>query len=245
MAINPVPSAPVSINQLVILAYKRAGLLPVEATLAGANMTPKLEHGRQTLDLIMDGLATQGFIARTMAFYDLPIVAGESQYTMPDSVLDVYEDAMFVPSDNPDTKHTTGELVCKQIDQSSWQLLTTKGTISTRPQLYAAFRNGATPVLKFWPVPSEDGVMRVKTVRLLGSNADGTKNPDLQRYWFDAIVWCLAYYIAVDSNLPAEKTAALYTMCEAKKKECIAYSFEHTDTVAVLAMGYRYNYGMG
>lgn len=231
-----VPTTPISINTLILLAYKRAGLLPVEAKLSGANMTPKLEHGRQLLDVIMDGLATKGFIARTMQFYDLPIVPGESQYTLPDSILDVFEDAMYVPGSptNEDTKHTTGEMPCKQIDLGAWQTLTTKGTISPRPQLYAAFRDGATVKLKFWPEPSDVGTMRLKTVRLLGDNSDGTKNPDLQRYWYDALVWCLAYYVAFDSSMPAEKTNSLFQIAEQKKKECLAYSFEHTDTQAVV-----------
>lgn len=228
------PSTPISVNQLILLAYKRAGVLPVEARLSGANMIPKLEHGRQTLDLIMDGLATEGFIARTTEFYDLSIVAGESQYTLPDTILDVFEDAMFVPAENPDTKHTTGEMICKQMDSSTWQSLTTKGSISSRPQLYFADRTGATVALKFWPVPSEAGVMRLKTVRLLGTSADGTKSPDLQRYWHDALVWCLAYYVAIDSSMPADKIAMLQQLAEDKKKACVRYSFEHTGTQAVL-----------
>ncbi len=228
-------SAPVSINGLILLAYKRAGILPVEARLSGANMTPKLEHGRQTLDLVLDGLATEGFIARTTSFYDLPIVAGESQYTLPDTVLDVFEDAMFIPSTNDDTKHTTGELVCKQMDTSTWQLMTNKGAISSRPQLFVALRGGATPVLRFWPVPSEDGTMRLKTVRLLGSGSDGTKSLDLQRYWQDAIVWCLAYHFAVDASMPLDRVAMLAATSAQKKKECLGYAFEHTGTQASVA----------
>jgi hypothetical protein len=235
MAISTDPSVPISINQLVLLAYKRAGIVPVETTIAGANLTPKLEHGRRTLDLILDGLATEGFIARTTSFYDLPMVAGESEYTLPDTILDVFEDAMFVPSENPDTKHTTGELVCKQMDLTTWQLLTTKGSTSTRPQMYVALRDGATVKLRFWPVPDSAGTMRLKAVRLLGGNADGTKTPDLQRYWHDALVWCLAYYVAVDSSMPAEKTQFLLAMSETKKKACVAYAREHTGTRAMLS----------
>ncbi len=235
MSINPAPSTPISINTLILLAYKRAGVLPVEAKLSGANMIPKLEHGRQTLDLIMDGLATEGFMARTTEFYDLPLVAGESQYTLPDTILDVFEDAMYVPPENPDTKHTSGELICVQTGMSTWQTLTTKGSTSTRPQLYVAERSGATVVLKFWPVPSEAGTMRLKTVRLLGTSSDGTKNPDLQRYWYDALVWCLAYYVAIDSSMPAEKVGMLQAIAEQKKKACVNYAFEHTHTQAVLS----------
>jgi hypothetical protein len=242
MTASAVPSTPLSINTLILLAFRRAGLLPVEARLSGANMTPKLEHGRQLLDLIIDGLATRGFMARTMGFYELPIVAGESQYTLPDSILDVYEDAMFIPPENPDTKHTNGEMVCTQIDLSSWQVLTTKGSISSRPQLYASFRSGATVELRFWPVPSESGVMRVKTVRLLGSSADGTKTPDLHRYWFEALVWLLAHDLAVDSSL-TEKAAYLLPIALAKKNECINYSFEHTSTQAVLSYQSQWSNG--
>jgi len=233
-AISTTPSVPVSINQLILLAYKRAGLVPVEARISGANMVPKLEHGRQLLDILMDNLAVEGFAARTVSFYDLPIVAGESQYTLPDSILDVHDDAMFISSDNPDTKHTTSELVCKQIDLTAWQSLTNKGMQSPRPQLYAAFRHGATVQLKFWPVPSEAGTIRLTTARLLGGNATGTNTPDLQRYWTEALVWLLAHKIAVDSSLPTERCNYLLTMGEAEKRKCVAYSFQHTDTVAVL-----------
>lgn len=242
MTANAIPSVPISINTLILLAYKRAGVLSVEAKLSGANMTPKLEHGRQLLDLIIDGLATEGFMARTMDFYDLPISAGESQYTLPDSILDVHEDAMYIPSENPDTKHTTGEMVVKQIDLGTWQTLTTKGSISTRPQLYAAMRSGATVVLRLWPVPSEAGTMRVKTVRLLGANSDGSKNVDLHRYWFDALVWCLAYYVAVDSSMPGEKIQMLASIAEQKKKMCVAYGFEHTPTQAVLDYPHQWSH---
>jgi len=228
------PSTPISINTLILLAYKRAGVLPVEARLSGANMVPKLEHGRQTLDLILDGLATEGFSARTTEFYDLPLVAGESQYTLPDSILDVFEDAMFVSSANPDTKFTTGELVCKQMDLATWQLLTTKGSTAPRPQMYVVARSAATVVLKFWPVPSAAGTMRLKTTRLLGSGSDGTKSLDLQRYWHDAIVWCLAYSVAIDSSMPAERIVMLQGIAEDKKRKCIGYSTEHTHTVAML-----------
>lgn len=234
MAIATTPSTPISINTLVLLAYKHAGLVPIEARLSGANLTAKLEHGRQSLELILDGLATEGFNARTTQFYDLPIVAGESQYTLPDHILDVFEDAMFVPSTNADTKHTQGELVCKQTDLATWQLLTNKGSTSTRPTLYVAMRDGATPVLRFWPVPTSSGTMRLKTVRLLGGAADGKLSPDLQRYWHDALSWMLASYLATDAQLPADKLMQLGGMAETKKRECLRYAREHTGTQLIL-----------
>jgi hypothetical protein len=237
VTISTLPSSRVSVNTLILLAYKRAGIVPVEARLSGANMTPKLEHGRQVLDLIMDSLATEGFVARTSGFYDMAMVAGEPYYTLPDDILDVHGEAMFVPEENPDTKHTSGELVCKQIDQMTWATLTTKGSTSTRPQLYTVFRNGAAVSLRFWPVPSEAGVMRLRTTRLFGGSGDGLKSVDLERFWYDCMVWYLAYYLAVDSSMPTETVAFLAGVAESKKRQCVQFSFEHTASIQAVVGG--------
>lgn len=229
MPIASTPTTPIPINTLVLLAYKRAGVVPVEATTSSANMTAKLSHGRQLLDLVIDNLAVEGFIARSTSFHELAIVADDGDYTLSDTVLDVFEDAMFIP-----TANTDAELVCKQMDLSTWQLLTTKTATSSRPQMYVAIRSGATVQVKLWPIPSEAGTLRLKAVRLLGNNATGTDTPDLQRYWLDALVWMLAYYVAVDSSMPAEKVSFLAGQAAVKKKECIRYSFEHTSTVATV-----------
>jgi hypothetical protein len=229
MPVSSSPSTPPSLNTLVLLAYKRAGLLPVEATVAGANMTAKLSHGRQLLDLLIDGLAVEGFTARAQSFYSLAVVAGTSSYTLTDTVLDVFEDGMFY-----ETGQTT-ELPVRQIDLATWPALTDKSTESSRPQLYAAFRDGATPVVKLWPVPTEGGTLRLKAVRLFGSNATGTDSPDLQRYWLDALVWMLAHYLAVDASMPAERCSLLQATAEQKKRACIRYGFEHTSQQVSIA----------
>lgn len=228
MTIATTPSSLLSINDLILLAYKRAGVVPIEARLSSANMVPKLENGRKNLDLIMDALATDGFMARTAEFHDLPLVAGEPYYSLPGNVLDVQGDAMMVPESNIDTKFTSGELVCKQIDLFQWSTLTVKGSTSTRPQLYCVFRHGAAVNLRFWPVPTEAGTMRVKVMRLFGGNADGTKSADLERFWYDCLVWTLAYYIAIESSMPAERVSLLAGIAESKKRACVQFSFEHT-----------------
>jgi len=230
VTISSTPTTPITITTLVLLAYKRAGVLPVEATTSGANYSAKLAHGKTLLDLILDNLAVEGFIARTMSFYDLDIVAGTEVYTMPDTLLDVYEDAMFHSDAAPDS-----ELVCKQIDIATWQTLTTKDTESSRPQLYMVSRSGATPVVTLWPVPNEAGTLRLKIARLLGDNQTSGNTPDLQRYWLDVLVWMLAWYVAVDSSMPLDKIAFLQQTALGKKKEAVNYAFEHTGTQAVVS----------
>jgi hypothetical protein len=229
MPISTSPTTPIIINSLILLAYKRAGVLPVEATITGANMSAKLSHGRTLLDLILDNLAVEGFMARTMDFHDLTIVASTESYTLPDTLLDVYEDAVFT-----ETGETT-ELICKQIDLVTWQTLTDKTTESTRPQLYAVFKSGETPVVKVWPVPTVGGTLRLKSIRLLGDNQTGTNTPDLQRYWLDVLVWLLAWYVAVDSSMPMETVALLQGTATEKKKAAIRFSFERPSQQAIVS----------
>lgn len=229
MPISTSPTTPIQINTLILLAYKRAGVLPVEATITGANMSAKLSHGKVLLDLILDNLAVEGFMARTMDFYDLPVVAGTASYTLPDTLLDVYEDAVFT-----ETGQTT-ELICKQIDIATWQTLTDKTTESTRPQLYTVFKDAELPVVKLWPVPSVAGTLRLKSVRLLGDNSTVTNSPDLQRYWLDVLVWMLGWYIAVDSSMPAETIGMLQVTAMDKKKSAVRFSFERPSQQAIVS----------
>jgi hypothetical protein len=230
VTIASTPSTPVPVSTVILLAYKRAGLLPVEATTSGANMAAKITHAKTLLDIILDSLAVEGFIARTMGTYDLTLVAGTSSYTLSDTVMDVHEDAMSYTTASPTT-----ELPCKQMDFATWQTLTTKTATSSRPQLYLAIRSGAAIAVKVWPVPSEAGTLRLKTVRLLGNNQSSTDTPDLQRYWLDALIWMLAFYIAVDSSLPVDRCQLLGGMADTKKAACVRYAMEHTPIQAVNA----------
>ena len=229
MPIASTPTTPSPINSLILLAYKRAGVLPVEATTSGANMSAKLSHGKTLLDLILDNLVVDGFNARQQDFYDLSVVAGTSSYTLTDTVMDVFEQGMFKKTGD------TTELVVNQIDIAKYQTLTDKTTESGMPQLYVVFRDGAAPVVQLWPVPTEAGTLRLKVMRLLGNNQTGTNSVDLQRYWEDALVWLLAYYVAVDSSMPAERVAMLQGEAIAKKRACLRYNFEHTPTQAVVS----------
>ena len=230
MPIASTPTTPTPINTIILLALKRAGLVPVESTTSSANMTAKLAHGRTLLDQIVDNLQGEGFTARWTSFYDLDIAAGDGDYTLSDTVLDVFEDAMFYSDAAPES-----ELVCKQMDLATWQTLTVKTSESSRPQLYLAIRSGASIQVKLWPIPSEAGTLRLKAVRLLGNNQTGSNSVDLQRYWEDALVWMLAYYFAVDNSLPIERCTFLGGQAEAKKRACLRYSFEHTGTQAIVS----------
>jgi hypothetical protein len=78
------------------------------------------------------------------------------------------------------------------------------------------------------PPPSDASSLRLKVMRLFGGSSVGTKSVDLERFWYDAIVWQLAYYIAIESSMPSDRVTLLASIAESKKKACVDFSFEHT-----------------
>ena len=233
---NTTPSPAIKVNQLILRAYKRAGVVPVEATLAGANIVPKLEHGRMTLDTILDSLQTEGIMARSTVLHELTVKAGEPYYELPDTVLDAFGDAMFILGglEDIDPKRTNGELAVKNIDLAMWQALTNKEMESSRPQLYVVLRDKTNVRVRLWPTPSDDGVLRVRTLRLFGGSSIGDRPVDLARYWNDALIWCLAYHLATDHGLPTERCVYLAQVSEAKKAAAVRLGSESTPMQAMV-----------
>jgi hypothetical protein len=229
------PPAPLSVNQLILLAYQQAGLLPFEATLRSANMVPKLEAGRRRLDLILTALPREGFVARTSVFHYLRIEAGINEYELPGNILDMGGNAMFIQgADNVEGDASDSELLVTQVDADAWHVQSTKSTESPNPLMYAVFSDGGQVRVKLWPTPSEQGLLRCKCTRLLAGAGDGKGAPDLQLYWQDWLVYALAGELAIGSGMERAQCMLLLQMAEAKKVACLRYGKEHTPQQAVV-----------
>jgi hypothetical protein len=234
------PPAPLTVNQLILLAYQQATLLPIEATLRSANMVPKLEAGRRRLDLILTALPREGFVARTQVQHYLRIEAGISEYELPGNILDMSGNAMFIQgADNVELEASDGELLVPQVDIDTWNLQTGKGSESSNPTMYAVFADGGQVRIKLWPTPSEQGHLRCKCTRLLGGAGDGKSAPDLAMYWQDFLVYALAGELAVGNGVDQKHTLMLLQMAEAKKAACLRYGKEHTPLQGVVTWSPR------
>jgi hypothetical protein len=233
------PTQALSINQLILLAYKQAALVPLEATLSSANMVPKLEFGRQHLDLLLPTLHLEGHLVQTQILHTELVEAGVAELKLPGHILDVSGSAMWVQTpagvEDPVETTTTGlELYVSQVDIETWHVQTNKEQQSPYPLMYAAQRDGGQCRVRLWPATSERGLLRFKAVRLFARAADGKGPPDLHIYWQDWLVHALAASLAQASGMPRADVMMLLQMAEAKKAACTRYGKEHPPQRAVI-----------
>lgn len=230
------PPKALTINEIILLAYQQATLLPFEATLRSANMVPKLEAGRKRLDLELLTLPREGFLSRASTMLVLRIEPGINEYKLPGHILDMSGHAMFIQGavDNVEHDSSGSELLVAQVDIDTWHLQTTKNTESSNPLFYAVFADGGQVKIKLYPTPSEGGLLRCKCTRLLGGAGDGKGPVDLQLYWQDWLVYALAGSLALGSGVDRQHCLFLLQMAEAKKASCLRYSKEKTPIQAVI-----------
>lgn len=212
MTLGTSPSTLKTIDQLILLAYRKAGLLPLEFDVGGTDWVQKASHAYLLLDNLIDNLAVHGYLARFVDFYDLQLTEDEQYYTLPSSILNVFDNGSYIREDEDDTKDTTGETPVEPISRSRWQQLSTKSASGT-PVYYYAHRRAdnvdSQIELRIWPQPDEDGTIRLQVHKFLAGNSDGNDTIDLDRHWNMYIIYALAYEIAEDSQMPEDKLGRL------------------------------------
>lgn len=196
------------IDELILMGYKRAGLIPLEFAIGGdSQWNAKAEHGRQTLSRLVNGLATQGFIDHFVDFFVLDLVAGQTVYAIDpdDNILNFVDSGSHIPDSNgTEEVETTGETPVKPMSRHRWNSLSSKVATST-PTLYYLHRNGPDLTLYLWPTPNLTSKIRFQIHRIPGSNSTGTDNVDLQRQWDSWITYALAYEFMSDAKLSIEE----------------------------------------
>lgn len=208
MTVSVTASTYNTIDELILQAYKRAGLIPIDFAIGGdVQWNAKADHGRKTLNRLVNGLATLGFIDHFTDLYILDLVAGQTVYDIDsdDNILNFVDSGSHIPLINgTEEVETTGETPVKPISRHRWNSLSSKSAEST-PTLYYIHRNGPDLTLYLWPTPSEASKIRFQVHRLPGSNSTGTDNVDLQRHWDSWIIYALAYEFMSDSKMALEE----------------------------------------
>lgn len=206
MAINANPSTVPTIDEVILDAYKKAGLLPVEFGIGSdIQWTARAAHGRRTLNRLLNAFSTERFFEYFVNLDVLDLVAGDHQYTLDADILNVIDDGSYIPASNdPEEEETQGETPVKPMSAFRWNQLSSKGSEGT-PVLYFIERNAAQLVMRLWPVPSEAGKIRFRTHRIPGSSSTGSDNPDFNRHWELWAVYALAYEFMADGSMPLEE----------------------------------------
>jgi hypothetical protein len=206
MAINAVPSSAPIIDEVLLDAFKKAGLLAIEYGIGSdVQWGAKAAHGRRTLNRLLASYSTVRFFEYFVNLDVLDITAGTSLYTLDADILNIVDDGSYVSGihDRGD-EATTGETPVKPMSGFRWNQLSSKAS-EGRPVHYFIERNQSQLVMRLWPVPSETGQIRFRTHRIPGSSSTGSNNPDFMRHWEQWAVYALAYEFMTDGSMPLDE----------------------------------------
>ncbi len=206
MAINADPSTTPVIDEVLLDAYKKAALLPIEYGIGSdIQWNAYAAHGRRTLNRLLNSFSTARFFEYFVNLDVLDLVAGTHQYTLDADILNVIDDGSYIPASNgPEEEETTGETPVRPMSAYRWNQLSSKSSEGT-PVQYFIERNASQLVMRLWPVPGEAGKIRFRTHRIPGSSSPGSDNPDFKRHWEQWAVLALAYEFMTDSSMPLEE----------------------------------------
>ena len=233
MAINASPATVPTIDEVVLDAYKKAGLLPIEFGIGSDVQWPsKAAHGRRTLNRLLAAHSTHRYFEYFVNLDVLDLVAGTNSYTLDADILNIIDDGSYIPASNdPEEEETTGETPVKPMSAFRWNQLSGKNSTGT-PMHYFIERNNINAngqlQLRLWPIPSEAGKIRFRTHRIPGSSSTGSDNPDFKRHWELWAVRALAYELMQDGSMPEESLERMRTDADRAFKVLEAYDTNNT-----------------
>lgn len=209
MSINVLPASFPTIDEVVLDAYKKAGLLPIEFGIGSdVQWTAKAAHGRRTMNRLLAAHSTHRYFEYFVSLDYLELDVGENSYALDADVLNVIDDGSYIPASNGvELEQTTGETPVKPLSAARWNQLSGKNSQGT-PMYYYIERNqqnsDGSLQIRVWPVPTEQGQIRFRVHRIPGSSSTGSDNPDFKRHWELWAVRALAYELMVDSSMPLD-----------------------------------------
>lgn len=211
-----------SIGTIILRALQKSGLLSAQQSLTSVN-AGQISLAVDTLETIVDDLQTEGVFARSVSFYDLPLVADTYRYDMPTSALDVIGDAMFLPVGTVDATKASGECLVTQVDRDYWQRNTAKDATG-QPTTYFCNRQLDTIAVWLNPIPDADhaGTIRFQLHRNLADNTDLDATLDLELYWQGYVIHELASQLAESASMPNDKVSRLAAKAVAQKTKAKA-----------------------
>lgn len=230
-----------TLGQLVVQMYRRAGLLSVYGTLS----QPQVSAGIDALELILKGLAAKGFLARKILWQTVTLHAGVWQYTMNSGTLDLIGTAMYADPTQPVTQFNTPDAVATTatseipVRRESRDLFTrlSARSATSRPTIYYPDRTGPNVIAYLWPVPGaseEGGHLRFQSHAWRADASDANTTADAERYWEQYLVWAGAHLLAVDSSLNLQRCAYLDNQARDALKEAKAMSYQGADMKVVV-----------
>lgn len=232
MTVASSATAELSIDRIVLHAFQKASLMPLEQAPSGVQWLKRAARARELLETIIKHLETKGLLARARRFYTLsPLISGQADYALPADILDVHGDAAYIAAGQSLTAPSSEQQV-QQIAMEEWQALGGRDSTGV-PSMYYADRSGAQILIRLWQTPSEAGAIRFQAYYLLANSTDGAKTPDLERHWASYLIHALAAELAEAAG-NGEKAVRLQGRAQALMLEATGQSRARTNTTFVL-----------
>jgi len=207
------------IGQIVLMGYRRAGLVNVHQGLNAA----QLNAGKALLETVIKELEIYGVAARWGVLERITVTAGANTYLLDSSTLDVRGSAVWIDGDDPDPDNPQVVLPMTSVDEERRQVIGSEAA-EGQPTLFYVDKTTVPISVWIWPTPVDGGYIRFQSRRLAADNLDTTKTPDLERYWAQYLIWELGHQLAVDSSLEMTRILHLAGVAEKKLTMCRAYS---------------------
>lgn len=219
-----------TIDQIVLAAYRQAGLLHYSQGLDQA----RGNYGRTQLATIIDLLQAEGTQVRCVTFTDLTLTSGMFQYSFGQEVIDVIGDGSLIASTDDAAKPASATPIL-QMDRARWQALASKAAESSRPIQYYAERFGLVVQAWLWPIPSDTGsIARFMTQVHYPDVSNGSNTAKLERQWAQYLIWQLAYELSLSQGKSADKRQELLRGAQYRLQLCKGFSNQHTGSQMML-----------
>lgn len=219
-----------TIDQIVLAAYRQAGLLHYSQGLDNARGS----YGRTGLATIIDLLQAEGTQVRAVTFTDLTLTSGTFQYSFGQEVIDVIGDGALIASTD-DTLKPQSSTPIIQMDRARWQSLASKAATSSRPVQYYAERFGLVTQVWLWPIPVDTGsTARFVTQVHYPDVSNGGDTVKLERQWAQYLIWQLAYELSLSQGKGADKRQELRAGAQYRLQLCKGFSNQHTGAQMML-----------
>lgn len=217
MTIASTRTQELDIGQLILMGYRKAGLLNENQEANAA----KLSAGKMLLETIVKELQIYGIYAKSVVLETVTLVAGTRTYALSANTFDVLATAVHIASTD-NVNNPQSALALTAIDREQRQTVSNESATGVPTTFYVD--RTVTPITVWiWPVPAAAGWIRFQSHRLAADNFDTTKTIDLERYWAQYIIWELGSQLAADNSM-LEKAAYCDAIAQRKLTMCRAYS---------------------
>lgn len=230
MTISTTVGTQLTIQQVVTTAYQLVGAYNTEHQPSVADAA----FGRLILDTICNELAAEGVFARAVSFLTQTMTADTYRYTLGTGILDLVGDAVYIDVSQTDLTKASGETIIRQVDRDAWHRLGDHSATGT-PSLFYCHRENDQIQAWLYPIPDEAGTVRFQAQRKLADTYEAGATMDLEEYWYQAILWELAFQLGMAKSMPDSRLGFIKNQAALKKTAARGKSHERPAGQVVMA----------